>query len=128
MDGSLLTNLFTNELTMDLIAQAQTGAGAVGSNISGSQYLAVAIAAVVLILPFWLGGFFAKKFRMPTYGTRFGWVLLCTICDEGAERPRRGLAGYEGARRGPSRSGKSRPRRGMFRKGSSDQEQAKVYK
>lgn len=76
MDGSLLTNLFTNDLTMDLIAQAQTGAGAVGSNISGSQYLAVAIAAVVLILPFWLGGFFAKKFRMPTYGTRFGWVLL----------------------------------------------------
>ncbi len=76
MDGSLLTNLLTNDLTMDLIAQAQTGAGAVGRNISWGQYLAVAIAAAVLIVPFFLGGYFAKKFRMPTYGTRFGWVLL----------------------------------------------------
>ncbi|MCH1495448.1 MAG: protein translocase subunit SecD, partial [Rubripirellula sp.] len=57
-------------------AQARTGAGAVGSSISGGQYLAVIIATAVLIVPFFLGGYFAKKLRMPTYGTRFGWVLL----------------------------------------------------
>ncbi len=71
MDGSLLINL-----TTELLAQAQTGAGAVGAGISGGQYIAVIIAALVLILPFIAGNYFARSFKMPTYGTRFGWVLL----------------------------------------------------
>ena len=76
MDGSLLTNFINSDLTMELIAQAQTGAGTVGRGISGGQYIAVLVAAVVLIAPFLVGNFLAKKFRMPIYGTRFGWVLL----------------------------------------------------
>lgn len=76
MDGSLLTNLIHSDFAMELIAQAQTGAGAVGRGISGSQYLAVVFAAIVLIAPFLVGNFLSKKFRMPTHGTRFGWVLL----------------------------------------------------
>ncbi len=76
MDGSLLTNLITNDLTLNLLAQAQTSAGTVGRNVSGNQWLALVIALAVLVVPFVVGNFLAKKFRMPTYGTRFGWVLL----------------------------------------------------
>ena len=76
MDGSLLTNLITNDLTIDLLAQAQTSAGTVGRNVSGNQWFALLIALAVLVVPFFVGNFLAKKFRMPTYGTRFGWVLL----------------------------------------------------
>ena len=76
MDGSLLTNLITNDLTLNLLAQAQTSAGTVGRNVSGNQWFALLIALGVLVVPFFVGNFLAKKFRMPTYGTRFGWVLL----------------------------------------------------
>jgi len=76
MDGYLLTNIIHSDFSLELLAQAQTGAGTVGRGISGGQYLAVLIAAIVLIAPFLAGNFFAKKFRMPTFGTRFGWVLL----------------------------------------------------
>ena len=76
MDGSLLTNLIPNDLTIDLLAQAQTSAGTVGRNVSTNQWLALLIALAVLVIPFIVGNILAKKFRMPTYGTRFGWVLL----------------------------------------------------
>ena len=71
MDCSLLTNLST-----ELLAQAQTGAGTVGRGISGQQYVAVAIALAVMILPFVAGNFLARTLKMPNYGTRFGWILL----------------------------------------------------
>ena len=71
MDCSLLMNMTTY-----LLAQAQTGAGTVGRGISGQQYLAVAVAMAVLILPFVAGNFLARMFKMPNYGTRFGWILL----------------------------------------------------
>ncbi len=71
MDCSFLTNLTTL-----FLAQAQTGAGTVGRGISWEQYLAVAVAMAVLILPFVVGNFLARTLRMPNYGTRFGWVLL----------------------------------------------------
>ncbi len=76
MDGSLLTNLLTSNFTTELLAQAQTGAGTVGRGISSQQWIATLISAAVLILPFVVGNFLSRRFKMPTYGTRFGWVLL----------------------------------------------------
>ncbi len=56
---------------------AEAGAaGAVDDGISWGQYIAVAIALAVMILPFVVGNFLAKSIKMPTYGTRFGWILL----------------------------------------------------
>ena len=71
MDCSFLTNM-----TLDCLTLAQTSAGAVSGGISGKQYLAVAVALAVLILPFVVGNFLAKAVKMPNYGTRFGWILL----------------------------------------------------
>jgi SecD/SecF fusion protein len=50
-----------------------------GEGISWSQYAAVAIALAVMILPFIVGGFLAKKSRMPDYGTRFGFIILAIV-------------------------------------------------
>ncbi|MFK8110826.1 MAG: protein translocase subunit SecD [Rubripirellula sp.] len=57
----------------------QTQAGTVSRGVSWEQWGAVAIALAVLILPFLIGNFLAKTFKMPNYGTRFGWVLLALI-------------------------------------------------
>ena len=51
----------------------------IAEGISWKQYGAIAIAMAVLILPFVIGGFLAKLFKMPNYGTRFGWILLAVI-------------------------------------------------
>ena len=72
MDCSFLTNM-----TFDYLTVAQTtSAGAVPDGISWDQYIAVAIALSIMILPFIVGNFIAKAVKMPNYGTRFGWVLL----------------------------------------------------
>jgi SecD/SecF fusion protein len=55
---------------------AQTQADVVGREVSWDQWLAIAVAMAVLILPFLVGSRLAKWIRMPTYGTRFGWILL----------------------------------------------------
>lgn len=71
MDCSFLTNM-----SLDGSLLAQTQAGAVSQGISWDQYVAVAVAMAVLILPFVIGNFLSKSLRMPSYGTRFGWILL----------------------------------------------------
>lgn len=71
MDCSFLTNL-----SLNLLAQATA---AENEGVSWTQWGALAIALAVLILPFVLGNFLAKTFKMPTYGTRFGWVLLALV-------------------------------------------------
>ena len=68
-----------NDITFDLLLVAQTQAGTVGRGVSGAQWIAIAIALAVLILPFVAGSYFAKWFKMPTYGTRFGWILLALV-------------------------------------------------
>ena len=55
---------------------AQTGAGAVASGISKEQYIAMAVVAALLILPFIIGNFLAKSMKMPDYGTRLGFILF----------------------------------------------------
>lgn len=60
----------------DAILLAQTQAGGVGREVSGSQWLAVASALAVLILPFVAGNFLARAIKMPHFGVRFGWILL----------------------------------------------------
>ncbi|QDT05848.1 bifunctional preprotein translocase subunit SecD/SecF [Rubripirellula lacrimiformis] len=83
-------------LAQSILGQAGTDAAATAANaaagaaqeavknaseqgISWQQYGAVAIALAVLILPFFLGNFLAKSLKMPSYGTRFGWILLAII-------------------------------------------------
>ena len=63
--------------TSGLLGQAN--AIDVEEGISWKQYATLAIALAVLILPFVVGGFLAKKFKMPNYGTRFGFILLAIV-------------------------------------------------
>ena len=72
MDCSLFNALMFHGFTL---AQS-TQAGAVSKGISWDQYLAVAVALAVLILPFVVGNYLSKATKMPNYGTRFGWILL----------------------------------------------------
>ncbi len=43
------------------------------------RWVALLVAAAVLILPFVLGGRLAKGLKMPGYGTRFGFILVAII-------------------------------------------------
>ena len=54
-------------------------AGEISEGISWQQYLTLGVGMAVLIVPFILGTFFAKSLKMPTYGTRFGCILLAII-------------------------------------------------
>ena len=74
MDCSFLT-----EMTMNLGILAQTAAGTVGRGVSWTQWLAVAVAMAVLVLPFIAGNYLSKMFKMPNYGVRFGWILLAIV-------------------------------------------------
>jgi SecD/SecF fusion protein len=75
MDCSFLTDLTLNTgMFGDLLAQTQ--AGTVGRGVSSAQWVAVVIALAVMILPFVIGKFIAKSMKIPTFGTRFGWMLL----------------------------------------------------
>ncbi len=97
-----MTNLVSAESALNFLNLAQTGASTtaaaaqdlatrttdaagtavtdtVNQGISWEQYGAVAVALAVLILPFVIGNFLAKSMKMPSYGTRFGWILLAVI-------------------------------------------------
>ncbi len=54
-----------------LFAQGETEKG-----ISWEQYGMLAVALAVLILPFMVGGFLAKRLKMPTHSARIGFVLF----------------------------------------------------
>ncbi len=71
-----MLTMATTDMTFDWLTLAQTQAGAVSESVSGKQWLALVIALAVLILPFIVGGFIAKSLKMPSYSTRFGWILL----------------------------------------------------
>lgn len=64
---------------LDYFTLAQTSAGAVSSGISGSQYLAVFVVLLILVVPFVFGGLLAKSLKMPNAGTRLGWLLLALV-------------------------------------------------
>lgn len=61
---------------ISLLAQAAPDAAAAGDGISTRQYLAVAIFAAVLIVPFLVAGSIARLLKMPDYSTRIGLILL----------------------------------------------------
>ena len=69
-----LSGMFQSALP---IAQSQTGDSNTG--ISWEQYAAIGVAIAVMVLPFVIGGYLAKTFKMPTYGTRFGCILLAVV-------------------------------------------------
>jgi len=71
-----MTTLAFDDFVTDSLLLAQTQAGGVGREVSGSQWLAVIIALAVLILPFVVGNYLARAIKMPNYGVRFGWILL----------------------------------------------------
>ena len=79
MDCSFLTNIAFHCLTL-----AQTEAPVVETSwlddvwfgIPVRSLIALVVVLAVLILPFVAGNFLSKSLRMPTSGTRFGWVLL----------------------------------------------------
>ncbi|MAI69705.1 MAG: protein translocase subunit SecDF [Rhodopirellula sp.] len=79
MDCSFLTNIAFHCLTL-----AQAEAPAVETSwlddtwfgIPARSLIALGVVLAVLIVPFVLGNFLSKSLKMPTAGTRFGWVLL----------------------------------------------------
>ena len=79
MDCSFLTNIAFHCLTL-----AQNEAPVVETSwlddvwfgIPVRSLIALVVVLAVLILPFVAGNFLSKSLRMPTSGTRFGWVLL----------------------------------------------------
>ena len=79
MDCSFLTNIAFHCLTL-----AQAEAPAVEASwlddswfgIPLRSLIALAVVLAVLILPFVVGNFVSKSLRMPTFGARFGWVIL----------------------------------------------------
>lgn len=58
-----------------LLAQEETQK----KGISTEQWLAIGVGVAVLVIPFILGSFLAKGMKMPSYSTRFGFVLLAVI-------------------------------------------------
>lgn len=64
---------------ISLLAQAAPDAAAASDGISAGQYLAVAIFAAVLIVPFLLAGPIARLLKMPDYATRIGLILLALL-------------------------------------------------
>lgn len=71
IDLSAVGGWFGDLLSATPIAQAETEEG-----ISWEQYGLLAVALAVLILPFTIGGFFAKKLKMPTHSVRVGFILF----------------------------------------------------
>lgn len=59
---------------MTLLAQEEAATG-----ISWEQYGVLALALAVIILPFVFGGILARQLKMPTHGTRIGFVLLAIV-------------------------------------------------
>lgn len=76
MDLSTLPD-FCQSISAQWLAQTDAAvANEVSKGISIEQFLTLLSAAAVLILPFIVGNFLAKSLKMPTYGTRFGFILL----------------------------------------------------
>lgn len=76
MDLSTLPD-FCQSISAQWLAQTDAAvANEVSKGISTGQFLTLLSAAAVLILPFIAGNFLAKSLKMPTYGTRFGFILL----------------------------------------------------
>lgn len=76
MDLSTLPD-YCQSISAQWLAQTDAAvANEVSKGISMEQILTLLSAAAVLILPFIVGNFLAKSLKMPTYGSRFGFILL----------------------------------------------------
>ncbi len=65
------------EAAFSLLAQVSTEAPAAANDgISKEQWIAVAISAAVLFLPFVIAGPISRFLKMPDYATRIGFILL----------------------------------------------------
>ncbi|WP_246112939.1 protein translocase subunit SecD [Allorhodopirellula solitaria] len=65
---------------MALLAQTDSAvAGEVTRGMDTAKWVALLVAAAVLILPFVFGGWLARALKMPGYGTRFGFILVALI-------------------------------------------------
>ena len=71
IDSASIAGWFGDLLSASPIAQGEAEQG-----ISWQQYGLLAVALAVIILPFTVGGFFAKRLKMPTHSTRIGFILL----------------------------------------------------
>jgi len=70
-------NLPLAQAAFSLLAQVSSEAPAtVTDGISTNQYIALAITAAVLILPFLVAGPIARYLKMPDYATRIGFIFL----------------------------------------------------
>ncbi|TWU16037.1 bifunctional preprotein translocase subunit SecD/SecF [Allorhodopirellula heiligendammensis] len=54
-------------------------AGEFSQGMNTERWVALLVAAAVLILPFVVGGRLAKSLKMPGYGTRFGFILVAIL-------------------------------------------------
>ena len=73
-------NLPLAQAAFSLLAQVSSESPAVvNQGISTEQYIAIAISAAVLILPFVVAGPIARSLKMPDYATRIGFILLAVV-------------------------------------------------
>lgn len=71
IDPVSIAGWFGDLFSTGMIAQGDTQEG-----ISWEQYGLLAIALAVMIVPFMVGGFVAKRLKMPNHSTRIGFILL----------------------------------------------------
>ena len=62
-------------LASPLLAQAADP----DAGVAASQWIALLIAAAVLIVPFFVGPWLARQIKMPAYGTRLALILLAIV-------------------------------------------------
>lgn len=74
IDSASITGWVSDALSSFPIAQAETEEG-----VSWTQLGLLAAAAAVLIVPFFVGGFLAKRLKMPNYSVRIGFILLAIV-------------------------------------------------
>ena len=79
MDCSHILSPTLQGLLAQVLAQGRTQAGAAVEGISAEQIGMTILVLAVLILPFVIGGFLAKRLKMADSGNRFGFIILAVV-------------------------------------------------
>lgn len=72
--SALLAQAAASEVAAEVAADVASGDSGVSSTLA--KWLWIAGAFAVFVVPFYLGGFLAKRMKMPNHGVRLGLVLV----------------------------------------------------